>query len=84
MASINTGDIVENYYLELELLNETFHLEIRKELKIKEEAEKLLKASINHKTEHDVATILKNCNEKLSKMHMKLSVLHTQAPDDDG
>lgn len=70
--------------LDLETLKETFRLEIRKELKIKEGAEKLQKASFDRKSKAYVATILKNCNEKLDQLHSELSALQAQVPDDDG
>ena len=70
--------------LDLETLKETFRLEIRKELKIKEGAEKLQKASYDRKSKAYVATILKNCNEKLDQLHSELSALQAQVPDDDG
>lgn len=70
--------------LDLETLKETFRLEIRKELKIKEGAEKLQKASFDRKSRAYVVTILKNCNEKLDQLHSELSALQAQVPDDDG
>lgn len=70
--------------LDLETLKETFRLEIRKELKIKEGAEKILKVSDDRKSKAYVATILKNCNEKLDQLHSELSALQAQVPDDDG
>ena len=68
--------------LDLETLKETYRLEIRKELKIKEGAEKLLKASVG-KSKAYVTTILKNCNEKLEALHVELQALQAQVPDDD-
>lgn len=70
--------------LDLETLKETIRLEIRKELKIKEGAEKLLKASMERKSKAYVATILKNCNEKLEALRLELTALQAQVPDDDG
>ena len=70
--------------LDLETLKETFRLEIRKELKIKEGAEKLQKASFDRKSRAYVATILKNCNEKLDQLHSELTALQAQVPDDEG
>lgn len=79
-----SGGPVEISELDLETLKETFRLEIRKELKIKEGAEKLQKASIDRKSKANVTTILKNCNEKLDQLHCELSALQAQVPDDDG
>ena len=70
--------------LDLETLKETIRLEIRKELKIKEGGEKLMKASVDRKSKAYVSTILKNCNEKLEALHSELSALQAQVPDDDG
>ena len=70
--------------LDLETLKETYRLEIRKELKIKEGAEKLLRASVERKSKAYVATILKNCNDKLEALHSELQALQAQVPDDDG
>ena len=70
--------------LDLETLKETIRLEIRKELKIKEGAEKLMKASVDRKSKAYVSTILKNCDKKLEALHSELSDLQAQVPDDDG
>ena len=70
--------------MDLETLKETIRLEIRKELKIKEGAEKLLKASVERKSKAYVTTILKNCNEKLDAFLNELHALQAQVPDDDG
>lgn len=70
--------------LDLETSKETIRLEIRKELKIKEGAEKLMKAAVDRKSKAYVVTILKNCNEKLENLHEELSALLAQVPDVDG
>ena len=70
--------------LDLETMKERIRLEIRKELKIKEGAEKLQKAAVDRKSRAYVTTILKNCNEKLESLHSELSALQAQVPDDDG
>ena len=70
--------------LDLETMKETIRLEIRKELKIKEGAEKIMKASVDRKSRAYVTTILKTCNEKLETLHSELSQLQAQVPDDDG
>ena len=82
--SLGGGGGLELNELDLETLKETFRLEIRKELKIKEGAEKLQKASIDRKAKGNVTTILKNCNAKLDQLHSELSALQAQVPDDDG
>lgn len=79
-SSIN----LETHEMDLETLKETFRLEIRKELKIKEGAEKIQKASYDRRSKAYVATILRNCNEKLDQLHSELSALQAQVPDDDG
>ena len=69
---------------DLETLKETYRLEIRKELKIKEGAENLAKVTTDKKSKSHVATILKNCTEKLDALHSELATLMAQVPDDDG
>lgn len=70
--------------LDLETLKETLRLEIRKELKIKEGAENLLKVTKDKKSRAHVGTILKTCNEKLDQLHADLTTLLAQVPDEDG
>nr|CAA73558.1 Protein kinase C-related kinase (PRKSD) [Suberites domuncula] len=69
--------------LDLETTKETIRLEIRKELKIKEGAEKVLKATVDRKSKSYVTTILKNCSDKLEHLHDELSALQAQVPDVD-
>lgn len=69
--------------LDLETQKETIRLEIRKELKIKEGAEKLLRASVGSRSKNYVTLILKKCNEKLEDMHSELNSLLAQVPDDE-
>ena len=69
---------------DLETLKETYRLEIRKELKIKEGAENLAKVTTDRKSKSHIATILKNCSEKLDALHSELAGLLAQVPDDDG
>lgn len=69
---------------DLETLIETYRLEIRKELKIKEGAENLAKVTTDKKSKSHVATILKNCSEKLDVLHSELAGLRAQVPDEDG
>ncbi len=78
------ADSGAQHVLDLETLKETIRLEIRKELKIKEGAEKLLKASVERKSRAYVTTILKNCSGKLEALHSELQALQAQVPDDDG
>lgn len=68
--------------LDLETLKETLRLEIRKELKIKEGAEKLQRASVDRRSRSYVASILKKCNEKLDDLHVELNSLLALVPDD--
>ena len=68
--------------LDLETLKETLRLEIRKELKIKEGAEKLQRASVDRRSRSYVASILKKCNEKLDDLHIELNSLLALVPDD--
>ena len=66
----------------LEALKETLRLEIRKELKIKEGAEKLQRASVDRRSRRYVTSILKKCNEKLEDLHSELNQLLALVPDD--
>lgn len=68
--------------VDLETLKETLRLEIRKELKIKEGAEKLQRAAVDRKSRSYVAAILKKCNEKLDTLHVELNQLLALVPDD--
>ena len=68
--------------VDLETLKETLRLEIRKELKIKEGAEKLQRASVDRRSRSYVASILKKCNEKLEDLHLELNQLLALVPDD--
>lgn len=82
--SFEMADAGATSVLDLETLKESIRLEIRKELKIKEGAEKLLKASVERKSRAYVTTILKNCTGKLDVLHSELLALQAQVPDDDG
>ena len=66
--------------VDLDTLKETIRLEIRKELKIKEGAEKLLRASGERRSKNYVTSILKKCNEKLEDLHSELSSLQALVP----
>ncbi len=84
-AKVSLGNIVPDMNeMDLEMMMEELRSEIRKELKIKEGAEKLQKASIDRKAKGNVATIVKNCNERLEQLQRSLTDLHAQVPDDDG
>ena len=71
-----------DYKVDLETLKETLRLEIRKELKIKEGAEKLQRASVDRRSRSYVAAILKKSNEKLEDLHLELNQLLALVPDD--
>lgn len=68
---------------DLETLKETIRLEIRKELKIKEGAENLQKVTTDKRSRSHIATILKNCSEKLDVLHSELQTCLAQVPDED-
>uniref|UniRef100_A0A1Y1KSD9 protein kinase C n=1 Tax=Photinus pyralis TaxID=7054 RepID=A0A1Y1KSD9_PHOPY len=62
----------------LEELKEAIRREIRKELKIKEGAEKLREVATDRKSLSHVATIVKNSNSKLAELKNELSELESQ------
>lgn len=62
----------------LEELKELIRREIRKELKIKEGAEKLREVATDRKSLSHVATIVKNSNSKLAELKSELSELESQ------
>ena len=62
----------------LEELKEHIRKEMRKELKIKEGAEKLRGVSTDKKTLNDVASIVKKSNLRLSEMQADLHELESQ------
>lgn len=62
----------------LEELKDIIRKEIRKELKIKEGAEKLRGVSTDRKSLNHVATIVKNSNWKLTELKNELSELESQ------
>ena len=74
--------MAENQF-DLETHKETIRFEIRKELKIKEGAEKLLRASVDRRSKNYVTSILKKCNKKLEDLHSNLNSLLAQVPDPD-
>ncbi|XP_012946173.1 serine/threonine-protein kinase N2 [Aplysia californica] len=83
------GDISEaDMQQRLEEIKEYLKKEIRKEMKIKEGAEKLREASSDKKTLQNVSSIVKKANSKLSELHQELQELNayllvTGAPDAD-
>jgi len=84
-TKLSLGNIMPDVNeLDLESVIEELRLEIRKELKIKEGAEKLQKASIDRKAKGNVATIVKNCNERLEQLRRSLTDLQAQVPGGDG
>lgn len=62
----------------LEELKEHIRREIRKELKIKEGAEKLREVATDRKSLSDVAHIVKKSNSKLGELHAELQELESQ------
>lgn len=62
----------------LEELKEHIRKEIRKELKIKEGAEKLREVARDRKSLSDVAHIVKKSNSKLSELQAELQELESQ------
>lgn len=62
----------------LEELKETIRREIRKELKIKEGAEKLRVAAKDRRSLSDVANIVKKSNSKLAELKSELHELESQ------
>lgn len=62
----------------LEELKEVIRKEIRKELKIKEGAEKLREVAKDRKSLTHVSAIVKNANSKLAELKNELSELESQ------
>lgn len=62
----------------LEELKEHIRREIRKELKIKEGAEKLREVAKDRRSLADVATIVKKANTKLAELQAELQELESQ------
>ena len=72
--SINEND--------LETMKESIKLEYRRELKIKEGAENLLRVSKVRKTRNTVHDIVRKSNEKLLNLSRKIEELNAQVPDE--
>ncbi|KAH9507371.1 Serine/threonine-protein kinase N2 [Bulinus truncatus] len=71
------GDISEaDMQQRLEEIKEYLKKEIRKEMKIKEGAEKLREASTDKKTLQNVSSIVKKANTKLQELHQELQELN--------
>ncbi|XP_059175085.1 serine/threonine-protein kinase N2-like [Physella acuta] len=71
------GDISEaDLQQRLEEIKEYLKKEIRKEMKIKEGAEKLREASTDKKTLQNVSSIVKKANTKLQELHQELQELN--------
>ncbi|CAH1169988.1 unnamed protein product [Phaedon cochleariae] len=76
---VPTDNLIESQLSgKLEELKEIVRREIRKELKIKEGAEKLRGVSTDRKSLSHVATIVKNSNWKLTELKNELSELESQ------
>lgn len=74
-----TGDLPDAQLpCKLEELKEAVRREIRKELKIKEGAEKLREVAKDRRSLGHVATIVKNANAKLTELKNELSELESQ------
>ena len=72
--SINEND--------LDTMKESIKLEYRRELKIKEGAENLLRVSKVRKTKNTVQDIVRKSNEKLLNLSKKIEELNAQVPDE--
>ena len=70
--------------MDLDTLKESIRLQIRKEFKIKEGAENLLKVSRDKKAKAHVGSILKTCNERIDQLRSDLTALLAQVPDEEG
>lgn len=76
---LSTDDLSDSLLpYKLEELKEIVRKEIRKELKIKEGAEKLSRVATDRKSLSHVATIVKNSNSKLAELKYELSELESQ------
>lgn len=62
----------------LEEIKEAIRREIRKELKIKEGAEKLREVAKDRRSLNDVAAIVKKSNSKISELKSELQELESQ------
>ncbi|KAI6651123.1 Protein kinase C-related kinase (PRKSD) [Oopsacas minuta] len=67
---------------DLDTLKESIKLEFRRELKIKEGAENLLRVSKDRKTRNTVQDIVRKSNDKLLLLSSKIEELNAQVPDE--
>ena len=67
----------EELQLQLEEMRENLKKEIRKEMKIKEGAEKLREATTDKKILSDVNSIVKKANSKLKELHNELQEINS-------
>ena len=67
---------------DLDTMKESIKLEIRRELKIKEGAENLLRVSKNRKTRNTVQDIVRKSKDKLLNLTQKIEELNAQVPDE--
>ena len=68
----------------IEALKDSVKHEIRRELKIKEGAENLLKAAKDRKSRSQAEHIVKESSDKIEFLRLKLQDLIAQVPDDEG
>jgi len=68
----------------IEALKDSVKHEIRRELKIKEGAENLLKAAKDRKSKSQAEHIVKESSDKITFLRLKLQDLLAQVPDDEG
>ena len=68
----------------IEALKDSVKHEIRRELKIKEGAENLLKAAKDRKSKSQAEHIVKESSDKIEFLRLKLQDLIAQVPDDEG
>lgn len=72
------GGVVNNIAQKLEELKEHIRREIRKELKIKEGAEKLREVTTDRKSLAELTGLVKKSNSKLNEMQAELQELDSQ------
>jgi protein kinase N len=67
----------------LETIKDSLKAEIRRELKIKEGAEKLAKVAKDKRSRNELSSILKQSNYKLQELHRQLNDVNAQVSDTD-
>jgi protein kinase N len=65
----------------LETIKDSLKAEIRRELKIKEGAEKLAKVAKDKRSRNELSSILKQSNYKLQELHRQLNDVNAQVSD---